>query len=88
MSQHPLTPQQQQAFAAVQAFLAGDDDCFVLQGSAGTGKSTLISTIVAHLKELNKEIKLMAPTGLGDLAIEQRLIPRVIIHHQIPLPIL
>lgn len=63
MSQHPLTPQQQQAFAAVQAFLAGDDDCFVLQGSAGTGKSTLISTIVAHLKELNKEIKLMAPTG-------------------------
>lgn len=63
MSQHPLTPQQEQAFTAVQAFLTGDDDCFVLQGSAGTGKSTLISTLVAHLKELNKEIKLMAPTG-------------------------
>ena len=63
MSQHALTPQQQQAFTAVQAFLASDDDCFVLQGSAGTGKSTLISTIVKHLKELNKEIKLMAPTG-------------------------
>ena len=57
MSQHALTPQQQQAFTAVQAFLASDDDCFVLQGSAGTGKSTLISTIVKHLKELNKEIE-------------------------------
>lgn len=63
MSQHPLTPQQQHAFEALQDFIASDDDCFVLQGSAGTGKSTLISTLIAYLKTLNKELKLMAPTG-------------------------
>lgn len=58
-----LTTQQQQAFDALQVFLAGDDDCFVLQGSAGTGKSTLISTLINHIKTLHKEMKLMAPTG-------------------------
>ncbi len=63
MSQHPLTPQQEQAFQALQRFVASDDDCFVLQGSAGTGKSTLIATLIAYLKTLNKEMKLMAPTG-------------------------
>lgn len=39
------------------------DELFVLKGYAGTGKTTIVSTIVNHLAEVNKKYVLLAPTG-------------------------
>ncbi len=46
-------------------YLADDDfsKIFVLNGFAGTGKTTLISSFVAALKDLNIKTVLLAPTG-------------------------
>jgi len=38
-------------------------EIFVLKGYAGTGKTTVISTIVNNLIEINKKYVLLAPTG-------------------------
>ena len=40
-----------------------NDAIFVLKGYAGTGKTTLIATIVNNLIEINKRYVLLAPTG-------------------------
>ena len=40
-----------------------NDRLFVLKGYAGTGKTTVISTIVNNLTEINKKYVLLAPTG-------------------------
>ncbi|MHA3787863.1 ATP-dependent DNA helicase [Flavobacterium hauense] len=40
-----------------------NEEVFVLKGYAGTGKTTIISTIVNHLAEANKKYVLLAPTG-------------------------
>jgi ATP-dependent exoDNAse (exonuclease V) alpha subunit len=42
---------------------ANNDSIFVLKGYAGTGKTTVISTIVNNLAEINKKYVLLAPTG-------------------------
>ena len=39
------------------------DEIFVLKGYAGTGKTTVVSTIVNNLIEVNKKYVLLAPTG-------------------------
>jgi RecG-like helicase len=40
-----------------------NDTIFVLKGYAGTGKTTVISTIVNNLLDINKKYVLLAPTG-------------------------
>ena len=40
-----------------------NDEIFVLKGYAGTGKTTVISTIVNNLAQINKKSVLLAPTG-------------------------
>ena len=42
---------------------ANKNEIFVLKGYAGTGKTTVISTIVNNLIEVNKKYVLLAPTG-------------------------
>lgn len=39
------------------------DDLFVLKGYAGTGKTTIIATLVNHLADAGKKYVLLAPTG-------------------------
>lgn len=39
------------------------DNLFVLKGYAGTGKTTIIATLVNHLKDAGKKYVLLAPTG-------------------------
>ena len=39
------------------------NELFLLKGFAGTGKTTLISTLVNHLATVNKKYVLLAPTG-------------------------
>ena len=40
-----------------------DDEVFILNGYAGTGKTTVLSALVATLKELGLRFRQMAPTG-------------------------
>ena len=52
-------------FQKIAEFLTNDkqDEIFVLKGYAGTGKTTVISTLVNNLTEINKKYVLLAPTG-------------------------
>lgn len=52
-------------FQQIAEFITNTDnnEIFVLKGFAGTGKTTLISTIVNNLVEINKKYVLLAPTG-------------------------
>ncbi|HXH99622.1 MAG TPA: AAA family ATPase [Sphingobacteriaceae bacterium] len=59
------TLQQLEAFNMLEKFLVTDngDECFVLKGYAGTGKTTLISALVKVLPSIQFKSVLMAPTG-------------------------
>lgn len=59
-----LTEEQSAALDAIKTFLLADSrDAFVLRGSAGTGKTTLIAKLVKTLEEMNLSCSLLAPTG-------------------------
>lgn len=63
----PFSPtlKQDAFFQKIAAFITNtnNDAIFVLKGYAGTGKTTVISTIVNHLIDINKKYVLLAPTG-------------------------
>ncbi|MGB4775760.1 MAG: AAA family ATPase [Daejeonella sp.] len=63
-SQNP-TSQQQQVFLLIEKFLNSDNgnECFLLKGYAGTGKTTIISALVKVLPKLALKSVLLAPTG-------------------------
>ncbi|MBD5357802.1 MAG: AAA family ATPase [Bacteroides sp.] len=63
----PFTPNQDQ-FALIHALSAfvvnrGPRDVFVLNGYAGTGKTSVIGAIVKALRQLNLPVIILAPTG-------------------------
>ncbi|WP_338334925.1 ATP-dependent DNA helicase [Xanthomonas euvesicatoria] len=59
-----LNPEQAAALDAIRDFLRDDTrDAFVLRGSAGTGKTTLIARLVETLEAMNLSCALLAPTG-------------------------
>ena len=59
------TSKQNQVITDVSEFITtiGNRSIFILKGYAGTGKTTLISTLVKSLPVLGKRSVLMAPTG-------------------------
>lgn len=59
------TAQQRDVFAMLENFLPSinSDDCFILKGYAGTGKTTLISALVKVLPRIKLKSVLLAPTG-------------------------
>ena len=65
--QFPFTPtiKQDLFFQQIAEFCTNEDnnEIFVLKGYAGTGKTTVISTIVNNVTEINKIYVLLAPTG-------------------------
>jgi ATP-dependent exoDNAse (exonuclease V) alpha subunit len=66
-AQFPFQPtvKQNAFFQLISDFLTNtnEEELFVLKGYAGTGKTTVISTIVNTLSMLNKKAILLAPTG-------------------------
>lgn len=62
---HEATQIQDVVLQKISEFLVSTnpDSLFLLKGYAGTGKTTIISTVVNHLWELKKKAVLMAPTG-------------------------
>ena len=67
-----LTLEQSQAVEAIRSFFMDDAaDVFVLAGSAGSGKTTMIARLVEVAAEMKLSCELAAPTGraariLGD----------------------
>ena len=55
---------QKTMFRKLAAFLSGDDsDIMVVNGYAGTGKTTAVSAAISFLKSLKVNCVLLAPTG-------------------------
>jgi hypothetical protein len=57
------TADQLNALQELEMFLNNDTDIFILQGYAGTGKTTLIAGLIDYIKQNGKEFSVMAPTG-------------------------
>jgi len=62
---HQPTQQQMELFGKLHSFLLTDngDECFILKGYAGTGKTTVVSALVKALRYYNLKSVLLAPTG-------------------------
>ncbi len=62
---HEPTPQQVELFGKLHTFLLSDngDECFILKGYAGTGKTTIVGALVKALRGYNFKSVLLAPTG-------------------------
>ena len=58
-----LNDQQKEAVDLIIKFVSSSADCFILEGSAGTGKTTLVKHLLDKLDKLKHQSKLMAPTG-------------------------
>ncbi len=58
-----FTSSQQSAFQQFEEFVDTDDRIFILKGSAGTGKTTLLKALVESLCGKGWKCVLMAPTG-------------------------
>ena len=67
-----LTPQQQQVLDKIKTFLDSDMSVFILKGYAGTGKTTMIRTIIEEIKNRGKRPLLMAPTGRAARVLETK----------------
>jgi|TARA_Y100000310_G_C20680995_1_gene815932 tRNA A37 threonylcarbamoyladenosine biosynthesis protein TsaE len=59
----PLTQSQINVAESLNEFFKGKQNCFILKGYAGTGKTTLLYGICQFLDENKVTYKLMAPTG-------------------------
>ncbi|MGI2028281.1 ATP-dependent DNA helicase [Endozoicomonas acroporae] len=82
---HPApTVQQQQAIDAILDFVRGNNDCFILRGSAGTGKTTLIAHLLLLLRQQRVVFHVLAPTGRASRILGSKTgLPASTIHSQI-----
>lgn len=67
-----LTSQQQNTLDSIKVFLDSDVPVFILKGYAGTGKTTMIRTIIEEIKNREKKTILMAPTGRAARVLETK----------------
>src|SRR5690606_19389636 len=56
-----LTDHQEAALDSLLAFLDGPPGAFVLTGSAGTGKTTLLHTLCESMEDEDRRVQLLAP---------------------------
>lgn len=67
-----LNPSQQRAIEAIRAFLNSATPVFLLLGSAGTGKTTLVSHIIRMLDQEHRPFQVIAPTGRAARILGQK----------------
>lgn len=67
-----LTNDQRNALEMLHAFLESDERIFILQGYAGSGKTTILKGFVEYLDSLKKKYQLMAPTGRAAKVIRDK----------------
>ncbi len=82
------TSGQKKIIEKLSEYLADDDfsRIFVLNGYAGTGKTTLIAALVGALKDLNIKPVLLAPTGRAAKVLAQYAQEKALYHPQADLP--
>lgn len=83
------TRDQARALYQLQAFLDAEctDDCFVLRGCAGSGKTSMLKAVVDYLAERETPHFLMAPTGRAAKVLGQKTgVLASTIHHLIYTP--
>lgn len=69
-----LNEEQSAALDAIRSFLRNEEqDAFILRGSAGTGKTTLIARLVDMLDEMHLSCALLAPTGRAARILGNRI---------------
>ncbi len=71
-----LTQSQQEALRQIQSFLGGSDLCFILTGNAGSGKTTVIASLVDRFTQEGKHLALLAPTGRAARILGQKAASR------------
>lgn len=84
-----LTYRQDSFLQKIAGFLTNNisDEIFVLQGYAGTGKTTLLSLVVNHLQLISKKSVMLAPTGRAAKVIANySQLPAYTIHKRIYFP--
>lgn len=73
MTHIQLTPSQQEALQQIIKFITIDEaTVFMLNGAAGTGKTTLVKAIIEYLELQKRTFALMAPTGRAAYILCQR----------------
>lgn len=78
-----LTPNQIQAFEKIKSFLHADHhQAFVLKGYAGTGKTTIVSQVVAWMEEHQIPFQLLASTGRAAKVLQTKSGKQVSTIHQ------
>lgn len=60
---HEPTPCQDNLMKKIAEFISSDDDIMIVNGYAGTGKTTAVAAVVASMKEFRTKCVLLAPTG-------------------------
>jgi len=60
-----LTDDQNNAIDKIHSFFNSDDNVFILQGYAGSGKTTLIKGIISYLKEIGKTFEVIGSNRKG-----------------------
>lgn len=69
-----LNDEQAAALADIRAFLLDDDmNAFILRGSAGSGKTTLVASICDVAEDLHLTYALLAPTGRAARIVEHKV---------------
>ena len=80
---------QSKALFMIEEFLGNSQSCkaFILRGSAGTGKTSLMQAVVSYLKDINLHFVLLAPTGRAAKILGKRVNDVAFtIHHQVYIP--
>ena len=67
-----LSQDQETSLNKLEAFLVGPGQVFMLKGYAGSGKTTILQGLVEHLKSVEKDFALMAPTGRAAKVIREK----------------
>ncbi len=80
-----LSQQQKSALDAIKSFAGNKNkSVFILKGYAGTGKTTIIRTMLPELEDMGKIVKLMAPTGRAAKNLSEKFgLPAYSIHNTI-----
>lgn len=69
-----LTLQQQKAMRhLIEFFETSGSQVFILRGYAGTGKTTMISSIVEYLHGFSYDVRIMAPTGRAAKVLRSKI---------------
>ena len=69
-----LTSEQQSALTALIDFIASEANVFILRGYAGTGKTTLLKSLLEHLRNSHERrpFMLLAPTGRAAKVLQDK----------------